>query len=235
MPAIASTVLVTGANRGIGLEFVRQYLGEGRWVIAACRAPERAPALERLAEDAGARLQIVALDVADAASVAGAARALQDQSVDLLLHCAATMGGPGQSLGRIDYADWARLLEVNTLGALRVIEAFTAHLERGAGRLAVVLTSLMGSITENTSGGWVAYRSSKAALNMAVKCAAIELADRHITCLAMHPGWVRTDMGGAQAPLSAEESVTSMRRVIAGLGPGDSGTLLDYDGHPHRW
>ncbi len=235
MPTIASTVLVTGASRGIGLEFVRQYRLEGRRVIAACRSPERAQALNRLAEDAPARLQIVALDVAEAASVASAARALQDQSVDMLLHCAGVMGGTGQSLGHIDYADWARLLEVNTLGAVRVIEAFTPHLERGAGRLAVALTSLMGSIAENTSGGWIAYRTSKAALNMAVKCAAIELARRHITCLVMHPGWVRTDMGGAQAPLGAEESVASMRRVIAGLNPADSGTFLNYDGRPYRW
>ncbi len=235
MPTIVSTVLVTGANRGIGLEFVRQYLLEGRRVIAACRAPERAQALNRLAEDAAARLQIVALDVTDTASVASAARVLQEQPVDVLLNCAGVMGGPGQSLGHIDYVDWAALLEVNTLGAVRVIEAFTAHLERGAGRLAVALTSGMGSIAENTSGGWVAYRTSKAALNMAVRCAAIELAARHITCLVMHPGWVRTDMGGAQAPLSAEQSVASMRRVIAGLGPGDSGAFLNYDGLPCRW
>ena len=96
-------------------------------------------------------------------------------------------------------------------------------------------TSLLGSIAENTSGGWIAYRTSKAALNMAVKCAAIELARRHITCLVMHPGWVRTDMGGAQAPLGAEESVASMRRVIAGLNPAYSGTFLNYDGRPYRW
>ena len=128
MPTIASTVLVTGASRGIGLEFVRQYRLEGRRVIAACRSPERAQALNRLAEDAPARLQIVALDEADTASATRATRALQDQPVDVLLHCTGVMGGAGQRLGRLDYTDWARRLEINTLGTVRVIEALSPRI-----------------------------------------------------------------------------------------------------------
>lgn len=230
-----STVLVTGANRGIGLEFARQYLLEGWRVIGACRAPEQARALAALAAQSSGALKLVALEVTDASSVRHAAQALHAQPIDLLLHCAAVMGGAAQNLDQIDYAEWSRVLEVNTLGAVRVLEAFRAHLERSTGRLAVSLTSLMGSIGANTSGGWIAYRSSKAALNMAIRCAAIELAARRITCVLMHPGWVRTDMGGAQAPLAVHESVASMRRVIAGLGPADNGAFLDHDGRRLPW
>ncbi len=235
MTNTASTVLITGANRGIGLEFARQYLLEGWRVIAACRTPERAQQLQQLAGGSAGRLNTLALDVSAASSVAQAAARLANEPLDLLLNCAGIMGGARQSLGQIDYADWARVLEVNTLGPVRVLEAFRAHLERSARRVAVTLTSGMGSITENTSGGWVAYRTSKAALNMAMKCAALELAARRIVCVVMHPGWVRTDMGGAQAPLSPTESVTAMRRVIAALGSEDSGKFLNYDGRDYPW
>ena len=231
----APTVLITGANRGIGLEFARQYLLEGWRVIAACRAPEHAQQLHQLASGCAGCLNTLALDVSVAPSIAQAAEKLDGVPIDLLLNCAGIMGGARQSLGKIDYADWARVLEVNTLGPVRVLEAFRTHLERSARRVAVTLTSAMGSIAENTSGGWVAYRTSKAALNMAMKCAALDLAARRIVCVVMHPGWVRTDMGGAQAPLSPSESVAAMRRIIGALGSADSGKFLNYDGGNHPW
>ena len=127
------------------------------------------------------------------------------------------------------------VLEVNTLGPLRMIEAFAESLARGERKLAVTLTSGMGSIGDNTSGGWIAYRTSKAAVNMAVKCAAIRLAPRRIKCIVINPGWVRTDMGGAHAPLSAEESVAAMRRVFESIGPSDSGEFFNHDGHRYPW
>ena len=230
-----STVLITGANRGIGLEFVRQYLDEGWQVFATCRSPQHAPALQSLAAQSARALRIVALDVTAADSVRHAAQTLQSEPIDLLLNCAGVMGGAGQTVGALDYAQWAELLAVNTLGPLRMLEAFVPHLEQGTGRLAVTLTSRMGSIGETGQGDWIAYRSSKAALNMAMKCAALALAARHVTCVVMHPGWVRTDMGGMQAPLSAPQSVTAMRRVIAGLGTGDSGKFFNYDGQQFPW
>ena len=145
------------------------------------------------------------------------------------------MGRAGQTLGALDFTDWAEVLAVNTLGPLRMIEAFTEHLARGTRRLAVSLTSAMGSIGETTSGTWCAYRSSKAALNMSIKCAALELASRGITCVAVSPGWVRTDMGGAPAPLTATESVSAMRRLFGALEPRDSGKFLSYDGREYPW
>lgn len=235
MTNASHTVLVTGANRGIGLEFVRQYLSDGWRVLAACRVPERARALQRAGAGSASRLQMVALDVTDAPSVAIAAHELESQPIDLLLNCAGVMGATEQRLGHIDYADWAQVLQVNTLGPLRMLEAFSAHLARGAGRLAVTLTSAMGSIGEATDGNWIAYRTSKAAVNMAVKCAALELAAQRIVCIVMHPGWVRTDMGGAKALLSPSESVAAMRRVIAAVQPGDSGQFFNYDGRPLPW
>ena len=229
----SSTVLITGANRGIGLEFTRQYLADGWRVIAACRDPGRAEALRALGESA--RLTTIALDVTNAASIAEAARALATQPIDLLVNNAGTMGGPGQALGHIDYPDWMHVLEINTLGPVRMLEAFADHLARSTRRLAVTLSSAMGSIGQTTSGSWIAYRSSKAALNMANKCAALELAGRGISCIVMSPGWVRTDMGGAQATLSPEQSVAAMRRVIGALGVRDSGRFLNYDGREYSW
>ncbi len=235
MPHTTSTVLITGANRGIGLEFVRQYLHDGRQVIAACRDPQRATALESLLGQFADALRIVALDVTAEDSVREAAQTLRGKPIDLLLNCAGVMGGAGQRLGELDYEQWTHVLAVNTLGPLRVLEHFVPQLEQGTGRLAVTLTSRMGSIGETGQGDWIAYRSSKAALNMAMKCAALDLATRHISCVVMNPGWVRTDMGGTQAPLSAAESVTAMRRVIAELGASDSGKFFNYDGQQYPW
>ena len=233
MAAHPPTVLITGANRGIGLEFARQYLEDGWRVVAACRHPQRAEALRARASHT--MLVPLTLDVTDGQSVAAAARALEPEPIELLINNAGIMGRAGQTLGALDFTDWAEVLAVNTLGPLRMIEAFTEHLARGTRRLAVSLTSAMGSIGETTSGTWCAYRSSKAALNMSIKCAALELASRAITCVAVSPGWVRTDMGGAQAPLTAAESVSAMRRLFGALEPRDSGKFLSYDGREYPW
>jgi len=230
-----STVLITGANRGLGLEFARQYAGEGWRVLAACREPAAAHELGRLAGSAAGGLVTLALDVAGADGAANAAQQLRDTPIDVLINCAGVMGAAHQSLGGIDYADWARVLEVNTLGPLRMIEAFTGQLELGARKLVVTLTSSMGSIADNNSGGWIAYRSSKAAVNMAVKCAAIALAPRHITCIVINPGWVRTDMGGPNATLTPEQSVAAMRRVFGSIRPADTGRFFNHDGRSYPW
>ena len=150
-----STVLVTGANRGLGLEFARQYLAEGWRVLAACRNPSAAQELGQLAHTAAAGLLTVALDVTSADSVAHAARQLREEPVDVLINCAGVMGAEHQTLGHLDYEDWARVLAVNSLGPLRVIEAFAGQLERGARKLIASLTSGMGSIEDNNSGGWI--------------------------------------------------------------------------------
>jgi NAD(P)-dependent dehydrogenase (short-subunit alcohol dehydrogenase family) len=214
MPA----VLITGASRGLGFELAKQYAVEGWRVIACCRKPEDAIALKKLAPSARDMISVVAMDVADNDTVRNAALTLKDVVVDILINSAGIAGVPQQSTGKIDYASWVRVLDVNTMGPLRVLEAFTDNLARSERRLVVTITSGMGSLADNTSGGSIAYRSSKAAVNMVMRSAAIDLAPRGITCVLINPGWVKTDMGGPDATLSPQQSVSAMRRLIETLG-----------------
>ena len=229
------TALITGANRGLGLEFARQYLADGWQVYAACRDPDSASELRRLADASDNKLSILALDVTDPASVKAAAAELDGKAVDLLLNNAGVMGARGQTIGNIDYAAWAKVLDANTMGPMRVSEAFVDHVARSERKLIVTLTSGMGSLADNTSGGSIAYRSSKAAVNMIMRSLAIDLAPRGITCVVVNPGWVRTDMGGAHATLTPAESVTALRRLIETLGPAQSGKFFNYDGREYAW
>jgi NAD(P)-dependent dehydrogenase (short-subunit alcohol dehydrogenase family) len=191
-----SSALITGANRGIGLEFARQYLAGGWQVYAACRDPDSASELRRLADGSGHKLKVVALDVTDPSSIKAAAAELDAQTIDLLINNAGVMGARDQTIGNIDYDAWAKVLDANTMGPMRVSEAFVDHVARSKRKLIVTLTSGMGSLADNTSGGSIAYRSSKAAVNMVMRSLAIDLAPRGITCVVVNPGWVQTDMGG---------------------------------------
>jgi len=230
-----ATILVTGANRGLGLEFTRQYLSEGYAVIAATRNPGAAHRLRQLERDSKGNLSLVEADVADSASVRRAASNIQTPAIDILINCAGVLGGDGQTIGSIDYHEWMRVLDVNVLGPMRMCEAFLDRVARSDRRLIVTMTSGMGSLGDNTSGSYIAYRTSKAAVNMAMRTAAIDLRPRGITCVVLNPGWVKTDMGGPNAKLAPEQSVTAMRRVIAELGPNESGRFYNYDGREYPW
>jgi len=227
------STLITGANRGIGFEFARQYLADGWQVYAACRDPDSASELRRLADDSDDKLQILALDVTDPVSVQAAAAKLDGQAIDLLLNNAGIGGPRGQTIGHIDYEAWMKVLDVNTMGPMRVSEAFVDHVARSERKLIVILTSGMGSLADNTSGGSFAYRSSKAAVNMVMRSLSIDLAPRGITCVVVNPGWVQTDMGGSHATLTTVESVTMLRRLIDTLGPAQSGKFFNYDGREY--
>ena len=229
------TILITGANRGLGLEFARQYLADGYTVIAACRTPGAATALQQLARGSGGSLTLLEVDVANTASVQRAATRLSSPAIDILVNCAGIMGAYGQTIGALDYEDWLRVLEVNLLGPARVCEAFLERVAQSERRLIVTITSGMGSIADNTSGGSIPYRTSKAAVNMLMRTVAIDLEPRRITCIVLNPGWVKTDMGGPNAKLSPGESVGAMRRLIAKLGPQDSGRFYSYDGREYPW
>jgi len=229
------TILITGANRGLGLEFARQYLAEGYTVIAACRTPGTAQALQQLERDSRGALTLLEVDVADGTSVKRAASRLRSATIDILVNCAGLIGGRGQTIGSLDYNDWLQVLEVNVMGAARMCEAFLEHVARSERRLIVTITSGMGSLADNTSGGAIPYRTSKAAVNMLMRSAAIDLKPRGITCVVLNPGWVKTDMGGPNAKLSPEESVGAMRRLIAKLGAQDSGRFYNYDGREYPW
>jgi len=230
-----SSALITGANRGLGLEFALQYLTAGWRVYAACRRPELADKLQALLEGSADRIELLAMDVAHAPSIARAAGSLHGRSIDVLINNAGIGGNSGQETGRVDYENWAQVLQVNTMGPLRVTEAFLEHVARSERKLIVTITSGLGSIADNTSGGSIAYRSSKAAVNMAMRSVAIDLAPRGISSVLVSPGWVRTDMGGAGAMLSAAQSVLAMRRLIETLGPAHPGKFLRLDGQEYPW
>jgi NAD(P)-dependent dehydrogenase (short-subunit alcohol dehydrogenase family) len=228
------SILITGANRGLGLEFTRQYLVEGYAVIAACRKPGAASALQQLQRESRNALTLLEVDVADSASVQRAAALVPNLKIDILVNGAGVMG-EGATIGSLDYNAWMQVLNVNVLGPARMCEAFLEHVTRSDRRLIVTITSGMGSLTDNTSGGHVPYRTSKAAVNMLMRSAALDLKSRRITCVVVNPGWVRTDMGGPNARLTPEESVGAMRQLFAKLGPKESGRFFSYDGREYPW
>jgi NAD(P)-dependent dehydrogenase (short-subunit alcohol dehydrogenase family) len=231
----APTVLVTGANRGLGLEFARQYARDGWQTFAACRAPGSARELKALQSQHPDRITMLALDVSDAGSVRSAAAQLRGEPIDLLINNAGVGDGPAQKIGSLDYAAWARVIDTNVLGPARVTEALLDNVARGQDRRIVTLTSRMGSIADNSSGGSYAYRSSKAGVNAVMKSFSIDLAPRGITCVVVHPGWVRTDMGGAGGKLAPAESVKALRALIESLKAGDAGKFFNYDGSELPW
>lgn len=227
---MTQTVLITGANRGLGLEFVRQYLQAGARVIAACREPDQALELHALASLG--QLLVLPLEVTDWAEVAALPERLAAERIDLLINNAGVYGGEAQALGEIDVELWQSVLAVNTIAPLKLVEALLPRLAPGA--VIAQITSLMGSIADNGSGGCYYYRSSKAALNMVNKSLAVDLAGR-CCCLVLHPGWVLTDMGGPNALIDAATSVAGMRQVLAQATAGDSGKFLKYDGRELPW
>src|SRR6266851_817855 len=179
------SIMITSANRGLGLEFVRQYAADGWTIFAACRNPDAADDLHELTRSGS--ITVLPIDVTDLSSVRHAAGGLHGGSNDVLLHSAGIIGKPGQRTGHIDYESWEQVLNVNTMGPLRVTEAFVEHVARSERKLIVTITSGLGSLTDNTSGGSIPYRSSKAAVNMAMRPAhsvrerrSPQESDRHI-------------------------------------------------------
>ncbi len=219
-------VLVVGASRGIGLELARQYRAAGAAVSASARDDA---GLQRLAALGATPLR---LDLGDAASAAGLGWAIDGLSLDLVLLCAGIYGPRSEGLQTPSAADFDAVMHTNVLGAMRVLPQLAEALAPGA-RVGV-LSSRMGSIgTRSGNAGWL-YRASKAALNSVLKDAALAWAGRAI-CVALHPGWVRTDMGGAGADLDVADSAAGIRRVMAGLTPADHGGFFDVDGTPLSW
>jgi len=222
------TVFITGAGRGLGLELARQYAADGWQVVGTVREPAAAAALSAL----GARA--LTLDVADLGAVSRLRDELRGAPIDVLLCNAGISGKRGMALGSFDYGEWEKVLRVNLLGAAAVIEALVDNVAASARRTIAIMSSRMGSIS-GTTGATLPYSTSKAALNLLARGLSATLASRGIIVLALHPGWVRTDMGGASAPLTPKESVRGIRRVLDGLRQDDSGKFLSYDGTAIPW
>ncbi|MFT6579749.1 MAG: NAD(P)-dependent dehydrogenase (short-subunit alcohol dehydrogenase family) [Alphaproteobacteria bacterium] len=219
------TVLITGANRGLGREFARQFRALDWRVIATCRDP------------AGSGLQgdVHALDVTDGASVQALAKSLAGEPIDLLLNNAGIYGPRDSDFGNIDFDAWDEVMRVNTLAPLRVAEALADNVLRSERKQMVFISSMMGSLAQTSGGDGFIYRSSKAGLNMAVKILSNHLKPRGATCVMFHPGWVRTDMGGPSAAIDPVVSVSGMMNVIKRLKPEDSGRFINYDGFDFPW
>ena len=238
---MGDTVLVTGANRGIGLEIARALLDRGHRVVACCRDPDAATALAALAPSdghagdgaAGARLEVRALDVGDGASVAALAEALAGRPLDALVNNAGRMRREAGAAD-VNHDDWTTTFAINAQGPLRVATALKANLAAGSNPRVLTVSSQLGSIERATAGS-IAYRSSKAAVNMAMRCLADEWSDDGIAVCTVHPGWVRTDMGGSEADLSPAESAADLVDLLERLTIADTGRFLNHDGSPLPW
>jgi NAD(P)-dependent dehydrogenase (short-subunit alcohol dehydrogenase family) len=226
-------IVITGANRGIGLELARQYLSRGDSVHAGVRTPAHAGELTSLAEASSGRLRISACDVAVEPSVRAFA-ATMAEPVDVLINNAGVRSRP-DSLEKLDLDEAARTIQVNALGALRVTDALLSLLRRSRGAKIVNISSELGSIGDNNSGSSYGYRMSKAALNMASRSLAIDLKEEGIVAVAINPGWVQTDMGGADAPITVTESAAGLIRTIDRLTLQDSGGFFDFRGERCAW
>ena len=222
------TYLVTGANRGLGLELVRQLTAEGHRVIATARQPNDAGELKSL------DVQLEKLDVADPESVRELVERLAGQPIDVLINNAG-YGVKDVALAQLDVESLDVFFQINSLGPLRVTQALLPNLREGGQKIVVQMTSKMGSIADNSSGGAYGYRASKAALNALHKSLALDLAGEGFTCVILHPGWVQTDMGTSAAPLEATESVAGMVRVIRELDASYNSAFLDFEGNRVPW
>lgn len=230
---IMPSILITGANRGLGLEFAKQYAAAAYRVFATARDPERARELGAIAK-AHSNVSVHALETTDADSIEKLARELKGEPIDILLNNAGVMGPKAQELGDIDYARMLDTLKVNTVAPLMIVEAFLENVVKSQRKVLVAITSGMGSIAD-TDGGSYAYRASKAALNMTFRNLAVDLKSRGVISVVINPGWVQTDMGGRSAPEKVDVSIASMRKVFDGLKLADSGKFLDYKGGTWEW
>ncbi len=228
------TILITGANRGLGLALTRSFADLGWLTLACCRTPDKANDLQELAA-AQNNITIHRLDVTDAEQISSLAAELSDCPIDILFNNAGIHGPSQQGFGETNVEGWLETFRVNSIAPLKISEALVEQVAASQQRIIAVMGSIMGSIADNSSGRNYAYRSSKAALHMVTRGLSVELADRGIIAVVLHPGWVRTDIGGDQAALSTEESAAGLTRVLLGLDADDNGKFFDYSGAERPW
>ena len=228
-------ILVTGASRGIGLEMVRYAMNKGWDVLACCRHPQRADNLLSMAQLSNGRVSVHIVDLAELATIQALAYELRHEKIDMLINNAGVYGSDSNSFGEVDARDWSETFKVNTIAPMKMSEAFIEQLSIGQHKVIACLSSKMGSMSDNASGGSYIYRSSKAALNAVVKSMSIDLIDKGVKCVALHPGWVKTDMGGPNAEITSKESVSNMFTTLLSLKKEDSGRFIDIDGADIPW
>lgn len=222
------TILITGANRGLGLELAKQYQADNWRVLATCRKPGAAHSLKNLG------LEPLELNISDNTSIHSLSQKLKDEPIDIFFSNAGIFGPRGLGLADVTKDSWLEVLEVNTVAPILIAQALIKNVAQSQEKLLVFMSSDLASISNSTGGEYI-YRSSKAALNMAVTTLAKELEPQGIRTVAMSPGWVSTDMGGPNAPLSPEESVRGIKSVLDTLAKDKSGVFLKYDGSALTW
>lgn len=228
-----SRVLISGASRGIGLELVKQYAAAGDEVIACVRDTGNAALLDEVASGAD-NITIQQMDAGDPASIEAAAAAIGDAPIDILINNAGAVGGAHQSLDDVDIEEWHRTLDINTIGPLLISRAFKSNLAAsGDGKLMIVTSQLAASTWP--MGGMYIYSTTKAGVSKVGQILALDWKEEPITVGLMHPGWVQTDMGGPHAEITAEESASGIRSVIAGMTKADSGNFYKWNGEIHPW
>jgi NAD(P)-dependent dehydrogenase (short-subunit alcohol dehydrogenase family) len=221
------SVLITGCDSGLGVEFARQYAAEGCRVFATCLDPGASDAVRAIKGN----VRVLKLDVSDLAAIDALADELRDEPIDILLSNAG-IGRPHPPFGKTDYAHWQRILDVNLIGPMKLAEAFVEHVAASRMKVMAFVSSRMGSIALNLTGGSYAYRSSKAGLNAVVKCLAIDLQPRHILVLALHPGWAKTEPG---ARVDVDRSVSGMRAVIQRCSLHETGSFFAFNDTMLPW
>lgn len=231
---MSGTILITGCNRGIGLEMARQFAEDGGQVLACCRDLANAAALRSLRRQ-HPNLRLFQLDVTDENQMAALAGVLKNEPIDILLNNAGYYGPKGVAFGHVDRDEWRRVLEANTIAPYMMAETFVDNVAASGRKVIAVISSKVGSIADNTCGGGYIYRSSKTAVNQVVKSLSIDLRERGIAVMALHPGWVKTDMGGPNAQIPSQKSVAGLRKILLSAGPDKSGRFFNYDGSEIPW
>ncbi len=230
-----SSIFITGTNRGIGLELVRQYLLEGWQVYATARQPEIAIELQQLASDYTDMLTIYALDVCNEVQRQQIAEKLEGIPLDILINNAGVYGQSDAYFGNTDEEQWLEALRINTIAPMKIMELLAENIALGEKKIIASMSSKMGSMDDNGSGGSYVYRSTKAALNAIMVSAARDLKTAGISAILLHPGWVRTDMGGANGEINAQQSAQKLRAILSSVHLEHSGNFYDIDGSIIPW
>jgi NAD(P)-dependent dehydrogenase (short-subunit alcohol dehydrogenase family) len=228
-------VLITGSNRGIGLEMVRYAMEQGWRIFACCRNPHKAENLFNIAKLSNGQISVHIADMQELATIQALSYELRNEPIDILINNAGIYGSDKNTFGAVDVESWLQTFQVNSIAPLKMVEAFNEQLLMGKRKLVACMSSKMGSMADNGYGNSYIYRSSKAALNAVVKSLSIDLKEKGIISVALHPGWVKTDMGGANAEISTRECVDQLFGHLSSLTINDSGRFIDIDGSDIPW
>ena len=228
------SILITGTNRGIGLEFVKHYLKNNEKVIATCRNKNSAKDLLEL-KNTTSNLSLVELDVSNSNSINKFASKITDQPIDIFINNAGVFGPRNNEFGNFNAKEWLDVFNINTIAPLLITQKILKNLRLGKNKKLVFISSKVGSIEDNNGGGMYIYRSSKTALNQVIKSLSIDFKDENFIAAVLHPGWVQTEMGGSNALIDTKTSVKGMAKVIDNLAPKNSGKFYNYDGSPIPW